>query len=41
MAVEVAGRWVESRGSGLTTIGDLEEGAAEAVNEVGEEGWVC
>ena len=41
LAVEVEGRWVESRGSGLTAVGDLERGAAEALNEVGEEGWVC
>lgn len=39
--MEVEGRWVESRGSGLTAVGDLERGAAEALNEVGEEGWVC
>lgn len=41
LAVEVEGRWVASRGSGLTAVGDRERGAAEALTEVGEEGWVC
>lgn len=39
--MEVEGRWVESQGSGLTAVGDLERGAAVALNEMGKEGWVC
>lgn len=38
--MEVEGRWVESGGSGLTAVGDLEGAAAAALNEMGEEGWV-
>ena len=38
--MEVEGRWVESQDSGLTAVGDLERGAAVALNEIGEENWV-
>lgn len=38
--MEVEGRWVESGGSGLIVVGDLEGVVVVVLNEMGEEGWV-